>query len=211
MADEATMIGEVIESSTTEFVAESRELHSPPPFGSFVKVRMDAVESPESDDPFVTQGAAPAIYAVVYQAATSPVDTGRRLRAFWKDEEQLREEQPEISEWMLVTDFRAIIIGYQAGGQVCQYLPPKPPKLFTQVHQCTPDEVRAVTERMDFLRALAGFRNPPSEEVIAACIRQANDARNNDFDFLVAAGKELASVLKDDYDRLQAIMRRVSP
>jgi hypothetical protein len=29
-------------------------------------------------------------------------------------------------------------------------------------------------------------------------------------DFLVAAGKELANLMRDDYDRLQAIMRRAA-
>ena len=219
MADEAQLIGEVIESSTTEFVAESRELHSPPAFGSFVKVRLDGIEgahaADEEEDPFVSTAGScsrvPAIYGVVYQATTAPIDVGRKLRAFWKDEEQLRKEQPEISEWLLVTNFRAIIIAYCANGAVCQYLPPKPPKLFTSVHQCDPDEVRDITSRMEFLRTLANSRNAPSEEVIAACIREANSARGGDFDFLIAAGKELANLLKDDYDRLQAIMRRVAP
>ena len=242
MADEPEIIGEVTESSTMEFVSESRELHSPPAFGSFVKVHLSAVESAstpaspradEDEDPFLRtagsfsagfrsavndeavdtapSGLSPATYAVVYQATTAPVDTGRRLRAYWKDEEQLKEEQPELSEWMLVTNFRAIIIGYCLNGYMCQYLPPQPPKLLTPVRQCAPDEIIAITSRMDFLRTLANFRNTPSEEVVAACIREANAARGGDFEFLVAAGKELASLLKDDYDRLQAIMRRVAP
>src|SRR5512146_2632287 len=96
------IIGEIIEASTTEFVAESRELHSPPPFGSFVKVKWpDNIEG----DPFELQ---PAIYGVVHHASTCPVDTGRRLRAFWKDEDELKEQQPELDEWMLVTNFRAV-------------------------------------------------------------------------------------------------------
>ena len=90
MADEAQLIGEVIESSTTEFVAESRELHSPPSFGSFVKVRLDGIEGAHAadaeEDPFVSTAGScnrvPAIYGVVYQATTAPIDVGRKLRAF---------------------------------------------------------------------------------------------------------------------------------
>jgi hypothetical protein len=239
MADEPEIIGEVTESSTMEFVSESRELHSPPPFGSFVKVSWNGQAPPEvsvpsdDEDPFMDSfrrvegsfgpayrsavegepvpGLSPAIYAVVHQATTSPVDSGRRPRAYWKDEDQLNEEQPELSEWMLVTDFHAIIIGYSANGLIYQFLPPQPPKIHTFVHQCTPDEIRAITSKMDFLRTLANSRSAPSEEVVAACIREANAARGGDFEFLVEAGKELASLLKDDYDRLQAIMRRVAP
>ena len=209
------IIGEIIEASTTEFVAESRELHSPPPFGSFVKVAWNGPvrqaqgrpSDAQTDDPFELQ---PAIYGVVHHATTSPVDTGRRLRAFWKDEEELKNQQPELDEWMLVTNFRAVIIGYCANGQVSQILPPKPPKLLTRVHPCEPGEIKSVTSRMDFLRTLATFRNAPTEEVVAACIRQAAGCYEDKEPFLVAAGKELASLLKDDYDRLQAIMRRVA-
>lgn len=247
MADEINIIGEVIEASTTEFTAESRELHSPPPFGSFVKVPWcgediptDAGDLPSShaapeDDPFMepfrrregsfgpeyrkaiegepaepVPGLSSAIYAVVHQAATTSVDSGRRVRAYWKDEEQLSREQPELSEWLLVTDFRAIIIGYSAGGWLRQFLPPQPPKLHSFVSPCTPEEIRLITARMDFLRTLTNFRNTPTEEVVAACIREANNARGGSFDFLVAAGKELANLLTDDYDRLHAIMRRVA-
>jgi hypothetical protein len=245
---DAEIIGEVIEASTTELVAESRELHSPPPFGSFIKVPLAGGEdqirpvptagaSTVEDDPFedafrrgaggfgrgyrsIVEGEAtepgtpslpPAIYAVVYQATTSPSDSGRRPRAYWKDEEQLGEEQPELSEWLLVTNFRAIIVGYSADGLIRQFLPPRPPKLHSHAQPCADDEIRQVTAKMDFLRTLANFRNAPTEEVIAACIREANAARGGDFDFLVEAGKELASLMKDDYDRLQAIMRRVVP
>lgn len=241
MADEMQVIGEVIESSTTEFVAESKELHSPPPFGSFVKVGLiggDAVGAmpvQEDEDPFDTfrQAAGSfntgfhssvrgesedivvpqfaATYAIIYQATTTPVDTGRKLRAYWKDEQQLQQEQPELSEWMLVTNFRGVIIAHCTNGTVCQFLPPQPPKLLTPVRPCTGDEIRAITQRMDFLRTLANFRNTPTEEVVAACIREAYIARDNEYDFLVRAGKELAGLLKDDYDRLQAIMRRVTP
>lgn len=250
MSVELNIIGEVIEASTTEFTAESRELHTPPPFGSFVKVRLngqDDTSHPEAvpviaaslieEDPFEGDGfrrmagsfnaqysrsfegvevaeskpvLSSASYAVVYQAATTTTDTGRRTRAYWKDEQQLNDEQPELSEWLLVTEFRAIIIGHSTGGSIRQFLPPHPPKIHAFVEPCTDSEIRILTARLDFLRTLANFRNAPVEEVVAACIREANRARGDDFEFLVSAGKELAGLLKDDYDRLQAIMRRVA-
>lgn len=248
MADEPDIIGEVIEASTTEFAAESRQLHSPSPFGSFVKVLWHGEENlpqapvigsesaADEGDPFMDsfrqkEGSfgpeyrsaldgesaepvpdlSPAIYAVVHQATTTSVDTGRRLRAYWKDEEQLKQEQPELSEWLLVTNFRAIIVGYSANGLIRQFLPPQPPNLLTPVHPCTPDEIHLITRRLDFLRTLTNFQNAPTEEVVAACIREASNARGGNPEFLVAAGKELANLLRDDYDRLQAIMRRVAP
>lgn len=247
MNDDMNIIGEVIEASTIEFAAESRTLHSPPSFGSFVKVELNSgdesiltssVPQAVDEDPFsepsfrqsagkfgaelrrIVEGEALdedssstgfAIYAVVHQASTGPVDSNRQVRAYWKDEQQLSEEQPELAEWLLITKFHAIIIGYSSNQGIRQFLPPQPPKLHAKVLQCSPDEIRAITSRMDFLRTLSNSRTAPSEEVIAACIREAHAARGADFEFLVAAGKELASLMKDDYDRLHAIMRRVAP
>lgn len=245
---ELDIVGEVIEASTTDFTAESKELHSPPAFGSFVKVCYSGSVTPVvpiqqpaqtievEDDPFdsfrqasggfgrsyneamygesaVSTKAAlqPAVYAIVCQASTGPVDTSRRLRAFWKDDEQMAEEHPELSEWLLVTHFQAVVIGHSLNGPVQQLLPPQPPKLFSHVRTCSDEEIRQITGKMDFLRTLVNSRTAPAEEVIAACILRSYDAYGSDFDFLVAAGKELASLMKDDYDRLQAIIRRVSP
>jgi hypothetical protein len=239
-------IGEVIEASTTQFTAESRELYSPPPFGSFVKIPCKIEQAPEvlpqapvetsdDEDPFMepfrsragsfgtdyraavhgepeeTCNLCPAVYAIVHAAVTSPADSSRRIRAYWKDEDQLDREHPEISEWMLVTHFTATVIGYSAGGAVRQILPPQPPKILSHVYPCAMEEVRAITEKLDFLRTLTGIGSMPAEEVIAASIREACAARDNSFDYMVRAGRELANLLKDDYDRLQAIIRRVQP
>lgn len=238
-------IGEIIEATTTEFLAESRELHAPPAFGSFVKVPFNlqcqspepaptAAIPPQEQDPFeepwqrlegsfnqsyrssvegdVELKITPAIFAIVYHSATMNVDSNRRPRAFWKEEETLREEQPELTEWLLMTEFRAIVIGFSENGHIRRYLPPQPPKIHCFVYPCSPEEIRAITARMDFLRTLASFRNAPTDEVIAACIREASKAHKpNEFEFKVAAGKELANLLKDDYERLEAIIRRVAP
>ncbi|MYK41642.1 MAG: hypothetical protein F4049_15665, partial [Gemmatimonadetes bacterium] len=36
--DERTHVGEVVESSTTELIAQARELHGAPSFGQFIRV-----------------------------------------------------------------------------------------------------------------------------------------------------------------------------
>jgi len=253
MLNDHSLIGEIIEASTTEFLAEARELYSPPSLGSFVKVPWSGEESwlqdvarsansmnTEADDPFQdpadrfrqmegsfgpayhtfmsnetveqrSEDLQPAVYGVVYHASTGSSDYSKRLRAYWKDEQRLREEQPEISEWLLVTDFRAIVIGFSVAGHVRQFLPPKPPRLHAFVYPCTADEIALITRRMDFLRTLVNFHMLSSEEVVAACIREAALAQSHRSDFLVTAGKELAKIFRNDYDRFQAIIRRMVP
>ena len=229
-------IGEIIESSTIEFIAESRELHSPPRFGSFVKADLFSSESNEQtsistgieepiEDPFATNAIkpssgysqmqedlpvriSPAIFGVVYHASTTNTDTTRR-RAYWKEEEQLKEEQPELSEWLLMTEFRAIVVGYSENGRIRWHLPPHPPRIHSFVYPCTTDDIYVLTSRFDFLRTLANFRNAPTEEILAACIREAAQVyEDRATEFKAKAAKELARLMRDDYELLQAVIRR---
>lgn len=180
------------------------------------------MESPASiaemavDDPFAFARAqhatlSPAIFAVVYSASTTSTETGKQARAYWKGEDELAREQPQLAEWLLMTKFQAAIIGYADGNSIRQYLPPVPPKIHTQVFECSSEEIACLTDRMDFLRTLVSFHNAPSDEVVAACIRESSAARRGDSEFLIAAGKELANLLRDDYERLHAIVRRIVP
>lgn len=213
--NEPQFIGEIIEASTSEFTAESFTLHSPPRFGSFVKIPLEGTaEMPAgSDDPFSDGGGAvsPAIFAVVYSATTTSTEPGKQPRAYWKAEDELAKEQPQLAEWLLMTKFQCAIVGFALDGSIRRYLPPMPPRIHTQVFSCEPNEIAGLTDRMDFLRTLVSFRNAPSDEMVAACIREAYTERGEDAEFLVDAGKELANLLKDDYERLHAIVRRIVP
>ncbi len=96
-------IAEVIETATTEFLAQCLEpenLSFPvmPPFGSWVKS--------------VDEESGNQIYAVVYHATTSPIDSVHRARALGLSLEELREQQPQIFA-MLKTEFRGAIVGFQ--------------------------------------------------------------------------------------------------
>jgi len=84
-------VAEVIESSTTEFTAECRELNGSPPFGALVRVR---------SSPWW-------IYGVVHHISTQSIEPYRRPMAFGKTEEELRQEQPQIYA-LLRTHFQII-------------------------------------------------------------------------------------------------------
>jgi hypothetical protein len=51
----------------------------------------------------------------------------------------------------------------------------------------------------------------PGDELLAAAIRAAASIRSDGQTYLVQSGRELASLLKDDYDRLNALIRRIMP
>lgn len=196
-------IGEVIASSTTHCTAQVlREdgaglaMPKAPPFGSFVRAHLEDLGLD--------------VFGVVYHAETASVDATHRPMALNLSRQELREQQPQIFE-LLRTDFSLVITGYRDDGQLRHYLPPSPPQIHDFVYACTPEEVLALTERLDFLRTLITFPQAPAEELAASCVRGAYSARGNDRGFLLAAGRTLASLLRNDYDRLSAVMQRISP
>jgi hypothetical protein len=198
-------IAEVIETTTTEFLAqclEPEDLSFPPmpPFGSWVK---------SQDEESGNQ-----VYAVVYHATTMPIDSVHRARALGMSLADLREEQPQIFA-MLKTEFRAAIIGFEqpksdnSNGGVYQYLPPRPPQIHQAVYRCEPSAIVRFSEEMDFLRTLLTISGAPIDSLTAAAIREVYRLRKADREWLVKAGRTLSILLKDDYDRLKYILSQV--
>jgi hypothetical protein len=231
-------IGEVIAAATTAFTAQCievprpdavSELPDPPPFGAFVRVGGESstvAESPLPDnfDPFedapaptpgalLPGGMGGAVYGVVVHAETGALEAGRPLTAFGLTEEELRSEQPHIYE-LLATRFTAALVAHDGpDGRVRPYLPPRPPRPHARVYLATDAETRQLTERLDFLRTLltggVGAAAFPADELVAALLRNAWRAHGGDEAFVVRAGRELASLLPTDYDRLRSLITRV--
>jgi hypothetical protein len=199
-------IAEVIETTTTEFLAQCLEpddLSFPPmpPFGSWVC----AVDEESGNQ----------VYAVVYHATTMPIDSVHRARALGLSLQTLREEQPQIFA-MLRTEFRAAIVGFEQQSQnlsynqgVYQYLPPRPPQIHQAVYRCQPEAIIKFTEKLDFLRTLLLINGAPVESLAASAIREVYQLRNADREWLIKAGRNLSVLLKDDYDRLRFILSQI--
>lgn len=215
------------------------KLYDPPPFGSFVKIGgasapaaqeapaplvLDAAE--DEPDPFDTVPHAPpvpemaalpaATYALVFNACTSSLEPSRRPSALgFADEDEMRRQQPQIFE-LLRTEFSGLLIAYSPGEEapLRRHLPPRPPRIHSRVYECSPAEVRLLTEDLSFLRGIllspgGALIGAPADELAAACLRQARAAHPGDEAFLLRAGRTLAQLLADDYERLQAILRSV--
>lgn len=194
-------IAEVIETATVEFLAqclEPEDLSFPllPAFGSWVKSTDPELASP--------------VYGVVCHATTSPIDSVHRARALGLSLPELREQQPQIFA-MLKTEFKVAIVGFQFGELVYQHLPPRPPQIHQAVYCCGPEEILAFTERLDFLRTLLQIPGAPVDALVAATIREVYQLRKLDRAWLVQAGRSLSILLKEDYDRLQAILSQIHP
>ena len=193
---EVQRVGEVIEASTTEFVAQCYELYQSPPLGSLVKTRDLPVE----------------LYGIVYNATTTSLEPGRRPIARGKDEaseEEIYRSSPQLLE-LLRSEFRALVVGHKQGDKLHHYLPPKPARIHGFVYLCPPEELKEFSQSFNFLTILINSHLPVSQdELIAACLRQMSQAYEDRHAFLVAAGKELAVLLGGEFNQLKAILERI--
>ena len=189
--DERTHVGEVVESSTTELIAQARELHGAPSFGQFVRVE-----------------AAMPVVGIVFNVFTHSIEANRRPTAYGKTEAELRLEQPQIFE-LLRTEFQALVIGYLDGDESVQILPPQPARIHSFMYLCSDEQVRVFTRTDDYLRSILNTSKVPTDELVIAVLRHAVRAHGHAPSYLVQMGKELSRLLSDDYDRLSSIIRRV--
>ena len=200
-------IGEVIESTTTGFTAGAYELLAAPPFGALVHAQARAEGT--------------VVYGLVYDIRTGSKEPGGRALVRGRTyagrelyDAEIYHEHPDLAE-VLQTEFSAITVGFGMDGHIHQYLPPQPPPVHYSVYECSGEELVRFSEATDFFRTLLFAYQIPSDELLAAVIRSAARARaaveGAERAYLVHAGREVASLLKDDYDRLTAILRRIRP
>jgi hypothetical protein len=196
-------VGEIISSNTVSFIAqcirndnENLTLPQAPYFGSFVRAEGEEIGFD--------------ILAVVYEISSGSIDSVHRPTAMNLSRVELRNQQPQIFD-LLKTDFSAIVIGYLQNDKIYQFIPPHPPQIHDFVYSCNSREVQQITQKMEFLRTLLNFGTGLSEELVAASIRFAYLSRGRDRDFLIEVGRELSNLLKDNFDKLSAILRRIKP
>lgn len=191
-------IGEVVGASTSEFIGQVLQIpdldwRQVPPLGALVRADSESLEA--------------RVLGVVCQVETTGLDGVHRPLALNLTRQQLREQQPQIFD-LLTTRFTALTVGYLEAGTFYQYFPAYPPQIHDFVSVCPPAEVSRFTDRLFCLRTL--LQHPASsDEVIAAFLRQSHRARGQDRDFLIAAGRQLSALLKDNYDRLASILQRL--
>jgi hypothetical protein len=195
---EPQRVGEVIEASTAEFTAQCYELYQIPPLGSLVKTKDQALE----------------LYGIVYNAATTSLEPGRRPIARGREEkteEGIYQTSPQLLK-LLKSEFGAVVVGHKQDKKLYHYLPPTPARIHSFVYQCSPQEIKDFGKSFDFLNILINARLQVStEELVAASLRQMSQAYEDRRTFLVAAGKELALLLSGNLSQLKAILGRIKP
>ncbi|MBI2853630.1 MAG: hypothetical protein HYX87_01745 [Chloroflexi bacterium] len=187
-------LGEVIEANTAYFVAQSYELHNPPVLGSLVHVGDSEVD----------------VVGVVCFAHTHSLDEGRRAiaRGNGGEGEDVFRSHPELSK-LLCTDFKALAVGHKKGSQVFTFLSPRPARVHGYVYLCSADEVRELSQSLAFLRMLLSDRSVACmDEVVSACLRHCAAAQEDADSFLIRAGRELATLMPKDFNRVAEMLKK---
>ncbi len=199
-------IGEIIETASTGFIAESFELNSPPPLGSVVAVHLPAGSGEKTT--------ASTVYAVVAYGQTVGLDPSRRAIRRSTDtvfDEAVYAHSPELPH-ILRTEFGAALVGFLAGGRARQNLPSQPPPLHYSVQSVPAEELRHFTDSLSYLRLLLTYVGPvPPPQVLAANVREVYQQRGADRDWLDAAAREVATLLKDDHQALLTVLYAIDP
>lgn len=190
----AEAVGEVVESGTLQFTVACYELYAAPAFGSLVKAAR-----PDNGG---------WVYGLVFDVTTGSEPPGANVSV--RGSSGLRDEAiyrayPDLPEVMR-TRFAALTVGFTDHGAVRQYLPPQPPRLHFSAHVCDTAEVCAFTDQLGYLRTILTNQGIPADELAAAALRQARACRSSDPTFALRAGRQLAQMLKEEYDRLRAIL-----
>ena len=188
-------IGEVVQASTSEYLTQCHRLYDASPLGSLVKSGGDS-----------------PIYGVVDQVTTQSIDPGRRPTAVGEREttvEEVYKSNPQLNR-LLSTGFRSIVVGHRADDQLRRYLAPLPPKIHELVYRCESAEVLEFSASLVFMPLLLAAPSSAPDEVIASFLRQASLSHPDPRGFLVHAGRELASLLAEQLQRLNGLLRRLS-
>ena len=148
-------VGEVVESTSTSFIAQCYRLDGAPALGALVRT-----DSPD-------------IYGVVGSVTTEPLDSVRPVLARGEDadtEEDVIRDNPQLAR-LLTSRFQVLIAGHVEDDITYQYLPPRPPRVHSFVYECNSEEISLFASRLDLLRLILNSGTSHSDEIVGAFIR----------------------------------------
>lgn len=193
-------LGEVIETSTTGFLAESDQLHQLPDLGALVCV--GGLDNSR------------AYYGVVSYGATGGLDASRKAVRRGGDQladAAIYDRHPEL-ELVLRTVFSVAIIGYRDGPGFRHTLPALPVPLHYSVHACDKPTTATFSSNPRYLAALLNYHGEiMPEQLVAAHLRWVDSRLDDSHRWLADATRRLARLMKRDYDRLATILEAVAP
>lgn len=197
MPDTEGLIGRVTRCSTRGFVGAIR-LPEPevPVFGGFCQAE--------------AQRGTSQVIGLVYDISVQDDEFARQMAATeGAPAEILADGQ---ANRQVPVEFSALAVGYRVGEDFVHSLPPQPPLTLAPIHRLAPDDVRTFTARFDFLPLVLGATQLPADQLLAAALRIAAEARpeSERRPFLINAGRACARLMGADLPQLQNLLRALT-
>lgn len=187
---------EIIESSITNWLAQSWSWDTFPSFGSFL-----AIESSKR-----------TIFGIVYQIQTGSMDPVRYPFPYKKTEEELLKEQPQIFEF-LKTTFSCITIGYQEKGTINYLIAPEPPKIHAFVYHPNLETHKIFFSNMRYLHLL--FMHSATifnlDELILAILKSHAQYALLTPEKILLFMETYSLLIGNDYRRIKLFLQRAEP
>jgi hypothetical protein len=191
------MIGKVLRANTRSFVFGAKlPRYDVPIFGSLVKTRIQYRNA--------------TVFGLIFDIAIE--DDGMTKLLSVADD-----VRPEDIEWQrnrrVPLEASVLCVGYQEEGKpIRQSLPAQPPIILDEVYGCDEDELTEFSAQFQFFRLIMESKDAPVDELLAASIRFAADARPSITQreaYIIAAGRELTRLLATDGSRLEGLLQRI--
>jgi len=195
MNDRKLEVGRVLRASSQGFVVGCEVMQPDiPQFGSFVRA---ASASPGN-----------AIYGLIYDVS---LEDDLFVRHFIGSDTDAEVIEDQRKNRQVPIETSVLMVGCCSGETIHHHLPAQPPMTLDWLYQCDQEEVQAFTARLDYLRLVLDAREAPADELLAASLRAAADARPEGAreTFLIEAGRELARLLAGNPVRLEGLLRRL--
>jgi len=193
------VIGRVLRSSTAGFSAGARvNMIEEPTFGMLVKAHPRDSGRDE-------------VYGLLYNIHIDDDPLVRQMvLADNVSDEMIRDHR---THRIVPVEMSVLSIGYRAfDGLIRHSFPPRPPMSLDPVVLCTADEIAEVMRRFDFFPMIFNAQ-VPSEQLLAASLLLAAQTlpENQQYTYLVEAGREAARLLSGDMNRLDNMLRLIYP
>lgn len=184
---------EIIESNLSQWTAQCWEWDNSPSFGSLVVTSHNSLQ----------------IFGIVHNIKTGSMDPIRQPVPYQKTEEELRQEQPQIFEF-LQTTFTCITIGYQDNNKIFYHLPDKPPKIHAFVSNANHEQYQSFFAHEQFLHLLFNLSNQifNLDELLLAILKQLLQKKIMSSQDLNNFIETFAMLCKNDYQKLKVFLQR---
>jgi len=184
---------EVIESSLTQWLAQSWQWDFFPPFGSLV-----TIEEKQR-----------TLFGIVHHIQTGSMDPLRYPFPYKKTEEELLQEQPQIFEF-LKTTFSCVVVGYQEKHTISYLIAPEPPKIHSFIAHPTEEKSNLFFSNSRYLHLLFTHSSHifNIDELLLALLKQHVAANLFTHEKLTVFIQTYSFLTGNDYRRIKLFLQR---